>query len=192
MSPTSSSRLAGNTSLRAWPTEIAADDLVTFFSPTDDDVTWLRGAHRPENQLGVVVQLCSLPWLGWVPDELADCTAAASARLAAILAIDPAAGGGLLAYGGWQGRTRRDHRVLPVVESPTEAAPACPHRAICAFRAASLASTSTSSLLVGLTASALLLNERLHGRQWLGAALVIIAVIAFNRRSPSAGQTLMT
>ena len=102
-------------SLSAWPTEIASDDLVTFFSPTDDDVAWLRAAHRPENRLGVAVQLCSLPWLGWVPDELAGCPAAAVGRLAAGLAIDPAAAGDLLAgYGGWQGRTRRDHRVQVV------------------------------------------------------------------------------
>jgi hypothetical protein len=49
------------------PAEIAPDDLVTFFSLTEDDVAWLRAGHRLENHLGVAVQLCSLPWLGWCP-----------------------------------------------------------------------------------------------------------------------------
>jgi probable blue pigment (indigoidine) exporter len=35
--------------------------------------------------------------------------------------------------------------------------------------------------LFGLAASSILLNERLHGRQWIGAGLVIVAVIAFSR-----------
>ncbi|MGH3450023.1 MAG: DUF4158 domain-containing protein [Haloechinothrix sp.] len=98
--------------LSAWPSEIAAEDLVTFFTLTDDDLAWLDAMYRPRNELGAAVQLCSLPWLGWVPDELADCPPAAVARLAAGLGLDAATAGELLAgYGGWQGRTRRDHRV---------------------------------------------------------------------------------
>jgi hypothetical protein len=57
------------------------------------------------------VQLCTLPWLGWIPGDLAGCPAPALARLAAALEFDAASAGGLLAaYGGWQGRTRREHR----------------------------------------------------------------------------------
>src|SRR5215212_8859899 len=98
--------------LSAWPSEIAPEDLVTFFTLTDDDLAWLDTMYRPGNQLGAAVQLCALPWLGWVPDELADCPPAAVARLAAGLALDAATAGERLAgYGGWQGRTRRDHRV---------------------------------------------------------------------------------
>jgi Domain of unknown function (DUF4158) len=88
--------------LNGWPTEITVEDLVTFFTFTDDDRARLRATFRPGNQLGAAVQLCLLPWPGWVPDELADGPPAAVARLAAGLALDPAAAGEFLAgYGGW-------------------------------------------------------------------------------------------
>jgi hypothetical protein len=97
--------------LSNWPGEIADEDAVTYFTLSDDDLSWLAGFHRPENRLGVAVQLSALPWLGWIPDALAGCPAAALERLAVVLAIDPLEVAGLLAaYGGWQGRTRRDHR----------------------------------------------------------------------------------
>jgi hypothetical protein len=66
-----------------------------------------------ENRLGAAVQLCALPWLGWVPDDLAGCPVAAARRLAAQLQLaDEDVLGLLSAYGGWEGRTRRDHRAL--------------------------------------------------------------------------------
>ena len=50
--------------------------------------------------------------VGVVPDDLSGCPAAAVARLAVGLAGELADAGELLAgYGGWKGRTRRDHRV---------------------------------------------------------------------------------
>ena len=78
--------------LSSWPDEIAAQDLVTFFTLSPDD---LAGFNRDENRLGAAVQLCALLWLGWIPDDLTG--AAPDAR-------------GVAAYGGWQGRTRREHR----------------------------------------------------------------------------------
>jgi len=69
------------------------------------------GFNRDENRLGVAVQLCTLPWLGWIPAELTGCPEFARARLAAALGLVRAGTAELLAgYGGWQGRTRRDHR----------------------------------------------------------------------------------
>jgi hypothetical protein len=55
--------------LSSWPDEIADDDLVTFFTLTSDDLGWLDSNVRVENRLGATVQLCALPWLGWIPDD---------------------------------------------------------------------------------------------------------------------------
>jgi len=64
--------------------------------------------HRgPGNQLGLLaLKLCTLPWLGFVPDELTAAPAAAVGRLADQLAVDP---GALAGYGGWNNRTRTEH-----------------------------------------------------------------------------------
>jgi len=97
--------------LNAWPDEIAAEDAVTYFTLSGDDLAWLTGFNRVENRLGVAVQLSTLPWLGWIPDDLAACPAAALERLATAHAIDSNTAVELLrAYGGWQGETRRKHR----------------------------------------------------------------------------------
>jgi hypothetical protein len=97
--------------LAGWPGDIADEDAITFFTLPADDRVWVRGFNRDENRLGVAVQLCTLPWLGWIPNDLTGCPPMALARLCAGLAIDPTAATVLLAgYGGWQGRTRRDHR----------------------------------------------------------------------------------
>ena len=68
--------------LSGWPDEIADEDLVTYFALTGDDLGWLASTVRLENRLGAAVQLCSLPWLGWIPDDLAGCPPAAVRRLA--------------------------------------------------------------------------------------------------------------
>jgi hypothetical protein len=49
--------------LSSWPDEIAAEDLVTFFTLSPDDLAWLAGFNRDETRLGAAVQLCALPWL---------------------------------------------------------------------------------------------------------------------------------
>jgi len=97
--------------LSSWPEEIAVEDAVTYFTLSAADLSWLAGFNRQHNRLGVAVQLSTLPWLGWIPDDLAGCPPLALDRLADALAIAPDTSSGLLAgYGGWQGRTRRDHR----------------------------------------------------------------------------------
>jgi hypothetical protein len=62
--------------LGSWPAEIAEHDLITFFTLSSDDAAWLGGNVRPENRLGAAVQLCTLPWLGWIPDDLTGCPSA--------------------------------------------------------------------------------------------------------------------
>jgi len=39
--------------LNAWPDEIAAEDAVTYFTLSGDDLAWLTGFNRVENRLGV-------------------------------------------------------------------------------------------------------------------------------------------
>jgi hypothetical protein len=97
--------------LSSWPDEIAVEDVVTYFTLSADDLSWLAGFNRQHNRLGVAVQLSTLPWLGWIPDDLAGCPPIALDRLAQALGIAPDSSLTLLAeYGGWQGRTRREHR----------------------------------------------------------------------------------
>ena len=57
--------------LTGWPDEIDVADAVTYFTLYvtyftlyGDDLSWIAGFNRAENQLGVMVQLCTLPWLG--------------------------------------------------------------------------------------------------------------------------------
>ncbi|GIH97779.1 hypothetical protein Psi01_84090 [Planobispora siamensis] len=69
--------------LRSFP-EISSDELIRYFTPTTADVAFVdpgRG-RGPVDRLGMLVQLCTLPWLGFVPDEVAAAPAAAVARLA--------------------------------------------------------------------------------------------------------------
>ncbi|MFF3671179.1 DUF4158 domain-containing protein [Microtetraspora malaysiensis] len=64
--------------LRSFP-EISADELIRYFTPTPADVAFVdpgRG-RRSVDQLGMLVQLCTLPWLGFVPDDAASAPPAA-------------------------------------------------------------------------------------------------------------------
>ncbi len=77
--------------LRSFP-DIGKDDLIRYFTLTGADIAFVdpgRG-RGPGDRLGLAVQLCTLPWLGFVPDEVTAAPPAAVARLAERLAIDPA------------------------------------------------------------------------------------------------------
>lgn len=87
--------------------------MTTYFTLTGDDLDWLGSNVRVENRLGAALQLCTLPWLGWIPDDLTACPSTAVDRLATRLGLAGDSVPGMLAsYGGWEGRTRRDHRGL--------------------------------------------------------------------------------
>ena len=68
--------------LSSWPDEIAVEDAVTFFTLSADDLAWLAGFNRPRTGSAPPSKLSTLPWLGWIPDDLAGCPAAALDRLA--------------------------------------------------------------------------------------------------------------
>ena len=92
--------------LRSFP-EISRDELFRYFTLTPADVAFVDpGAGRgPGDRLGMAVQLATLPWLGFVPDDVASAPPAAVARLAERLGLDP---GALRGYGR-RAQTRSDH-----------------------------------------------------------------------------------
>src|SRR6266699_3548575 len=91
--------------LRSFP-EISRDEL-RYFTLTPADAAFVDpGAGRgPGDRLGMAVQLATLPWLGFVPDDVASAPPAAVGRLAERLGLDP---GALRGYGR-RAQTRSDH-----------------------------------------------------------------------------------
>jgi hypothetical protein len=72
--------------LQAFP-QISREELVRYFTLTPADEGFLAAHRRPANRLGLAVQLCTLPWLGFVPDNVASAPAPAVARLAEHLGV---------------------------------------------------------------------------------------------------------
>jgi hypothetical protein len=92
--------------LRGFP-EIGRDELFRFFTLTSADVAFVdpgRG-RGPADRLGLAVALCSLPWLGFVPDTVSAVPPVAVARLADQLGVDPDE---LRSYGR-RAKTRTEH-----------------------------------------------------------------------------------
>ncbi len=92
--------------LREFP-EISREELFRFFTLTPSDVAFLTpGRGRgPEERLGLAVALCTLPWLGFVPDRVADAPPVAVARLAEQLKVDAS----LIRSYGKRAQTRTEH-----------------------------------------------------------------------------------
>ena len=57
--------------LRRYPDAIPADELIRFFTLMPGDVAFVKGHRGETSRIGVAVQLCTLPWLGFVPDGVA-------------------------------------------------------------------------------------------------------------------------
>jgi hypothetical protein len=107
--------------LRSFP-DIGRDDLIRYFTLTQADVAFVdpgRG-RGPADRLGLAVQLCTLPWLGFVPDEVGSAPPVAVARLAERLGLDP----GVLEGYGRRSHTRSDHLVLVAKYLSWKSAPA--------------------------------------------------------------------
>jgi hypothetical protein len=93
--------------LRGFP-EVGRDELFRFFTLTPADVAFVdpgRG-RGPADRLGLAVTLCTLPWLGFVPDKVSAAPpVVVVARLADQLGVDPDA---LRSYGR-RAKTRTEH-----------------------------------------------------------------------------------
>ncbi|RSM93674.1 hypothetical protein DMB42_52410 [Nonomuraea sp. WAC 01424] len=106
--------------LRSFP-EISADELIRYFAPTAADAAFVSpGGRVPADRLGMLVQLCTLPWLGFVPDDVASAPSAAVARVAERLVAAAAA---LRLYGKRE-QTRSDHLRLIAKYMEWQTAPA--------------------------------------------------------------------
>ncbi|MBV6697734.1 Tn3 family transposase [Kitasatospora aureofaciens] len=91
--------------LRSFP-PIGKDELIRFFTLTPADEAFLRKFLRPQTVLGAAVQLCTLPWLGFVPDEVTAAPPAAVGRVARQLGLPAEV---LRGYGASREQTRTDH-----------------------------------------------------------------------------------
>jgi hypothetical protein len=85
--------------------EIGRGDLIRYFTLAPADEAFVGKVRGRSNVLGAAVQLCTLPWLGFVPDEVAAAPAAGVARLAGRLGIPV---GELRGYGARE-QTRTGH-----------------------------------------------------------------------------------
>ena len=90
--------------LRRFP-EPARAELIRYFTLAPADEAFARKFRGLDNVLGAAVQLCTLPWLGYVPDDVAAAPAAVVARLSGKLGIPV---GELRGYGA-RGQTRTGH-----------------------------------------------------------------------------------
>ncbi|MGW6521681.1 Tn3 family transposase [Streptomyces sp. NPDC054962] len=92
--------------LRGFP-EINKEELIRFFTLTPADVGFIDSGRgrSPKDRLGLAVQLCTLPCLGFVPDDVASAPPAAVARLAEHLQIPV----GELRFYGERKQTRTGH-----------------------------------------------------------------------------------
>jgi TnpA family transposase len=93
------------TRLRGFPAEINRMELIRYFTLTAADAEFVGKFRGRGNVLGAAVQLCSLAWLGFVPDDVAAVPVAAVARLSQRLGIEV---GELRGYGVRE-QTRTDH-----------------------------------------------------------------------------------
>src|SRR6266853_155997 len=85
--------------------EPARAELIRYFTLAPADEAFVRKFRGQDNVMGVAVQLCTLPWLGFVPDDVAAAPAAVVARLSEKLGVPV---GALRGYGARE-QTRTGH-----------------------------------------------------------------------------------
>jgi Domain of unknown function (DUF4158) len=90
--------------LRGFP-EAGRAELIRYFTLAAVDEAFVRKFRGQGNVLGAAVQLCTLPWLGFVPDDVAAAPPAAVARLSERLGVPV---GELRGYGARE-QTRTGH-----------------------------------------------------------------------------------
>jgi TnpA family transposase len=91
--------------LRRFPAEVPPEDLVDYFTLSGRDQVQVRRQRGGPNRIGFALQLCTLRYLGFVPDQLRGVPPAVIAHLAQQLGAAPEF---LAAYGD-RPHTRTDH-----------------------------------------------------------------------------------
>jgi len=56
--------------LDEFPQEISMEDIITFFTLSEEDILLVRKRRQAHNQLGFAIQLCTLRYLGFCPNDL--------------------------------------------------------------------------------------------------------------------------
>lgn len=101
--------------------EPSRHDLIRFFTLSTTDLDFVAGRRGDSNRLGTAVQLCTLRWLGFVPDDVAVAPASIVERLAEQVSVPPTA---IVNY-GTRSQTRTEHLVeVLAFEGWVAAAPA--------------------------------------------------------------------
>jgi hypothetical protein len=90
--------------LDTFPEEITRDDLITFFTLTKADQQQLPRSSTPHNRLGFALQLCTLRFMGFVPEELTRIPSVVVEYVAEQIGVEP-----LLVNYGVRAQTRTDH-----------------------------------------------------------------------------------
>ena len=88
-----------------YPAEISEIDLIPFFTLTDNDRKLITKLHHNPNRLGFALQLCTLRYLGFVPNNLQGAPAPVIKFLARQLDVSPEA---ISSYGE-RAQTRTNH-----------------------------------------------------------------------------------
>jgi hypothetical protein len=91
--------------LNRFPRDISPADLLAFFALSDDELELIGDRRGDHNRLGFGLQLKTLPYLGFVPDDLGS----APARVVSYLALQLSAPSDALQQYGDREHTRTDH-----------------------------------------------------------------------------------
>ena len=75
--------------LTAFPGNIPNWDLITYFTLSEQDHTFIKTHRRDAHRLGVALQLCAIRYLGFCPTALDQAPMETVAHLAAQLHVDP-------------------------------------------------------------------------------------------------------
>ena len=94
--------------LGAFPEQIERGEVIRCFSPAGEDLAFVRAQRGASNQLGIALQLGSLRWLGFIPEDLTAAPPEALAALGAALDVPPRA---IFEY-AVRAPTRVEHRLL--------------------------------------------------------------------------------
>ncbi len=133
--------------LRGFP-EISREELFRYFTLTPADRSFVdpgRG-RGPAERLGLAITLCTLPWLGFVPDRLVTAPPVAVARLAEQLNVDATAIGSY----GRRAQTRTEHLRLVAQHLGWRAAGSLEYKELDEFLLARALEHDSPTLLFGM------------------------------------------
>jgi len=97
--------------LGSLPREVSHEDTVTFFTLSTADMDRIPVQSAPHNRLGFAIQLCSLRYVGFCPEDFSTVPRPTAAYVARQIGVDPEK---LSSY-GMRAQTRTDH-LLNIME----------------------------------------------------------------------------